>query len=241
MELQSLVRAIEEANHIVCLLGYGVSADCGCFDYRDSNNAYDIETRYGYSPEEIFAATFLNTRPSTFFQYYRENILMKQGEPGNALHTLKKMEDDRKLFYVVTRSIYGLPERVGIRHHVDTHGTIFKNHCPHCGTEYTIDFMMNAKGIPHCPKCGSVVRPDVVLDGEMIPNTYVTESANAVERADVLLVLGASMKATLTRNCINYFEGNKIILINEEENYSDHSADLVFHGKPNEILPKIYR
>lgn len=241
MELQILESAIQAGNRIVCLLGYGVSADCGCFDYRDSNNAYDVETKYGYSPEEIFAASFLNTRTSTFFAYYRENILLKQGKPGNALMTLKRMEDDHKLFSVVTRSIYGLPERAGIRHHVDTHGTIYKNHCPHCGATYSIDFMMKAEGIPHCPNCGSVVRPDVVLDGEMIPNRLITEAANAVERADVLLILGATMKATLTQNCINYFDGNKIILINEEENYSDSSADLVFHGKPNEILPKIYR
>lgn len=225
----------------MCLLGYGVSADCGCFDYRDSNNAYEVETRYGYSPEEIFAASFFNTRPATFFDYYRETILKHQGTPGNALKTLKKMEDMGKLSCVVTRSIYALPERAGIMHHVDTHGTIYRNHCPHCGAEYPIEFMMEQKGVPHCTKCGSVVRPDVVLDGEMIPNTYVTESANAVERADVLLILGCSMKATLTQNCINYFDGKRIILINEEENYSDSSADLVFHGKPNEILPKIYR
>ena len=48
------------------------------------------------------------------------------------------------------------------------------------------------------------------------------------------------MKATLVRNAISYFDGKRIILINEEENSSDRAADLVFHGKPRDILPGIY-
>ncbi len=240
MDLGTLRREIRESSHIVCLLGLSVASDCGCFNYRDSDNAYAVETKYGYSPEEIFSAQFFNTRPKMFFEYYHENILGKLGTPGPALATLRRLEDERRVQSVITRSIYGLPGRAGIRRYIEMHGSVYQNHCPHCGAKFPLEFMMQAEGIPLCPHCGNVVRPDIVLDGEMIPNSLVTASASEVERADTLLILGCSMKATLVRNAISYFDGKRIILINEEENPSDRAADLVFYGKPRDILPGIY-
>lgn len=240
MELQHLKNVIQESNHIVCLLGMNVAADCGCFNYRDSDNAYAVEKKYGYSPEEIFSAQILSTRPETFYRYYHENILGCLGEPGPALHVLKRMEDDRKVYSVITRSIYGLPRRAGIQNYVEMHGSVYENHCPHCGRRYGIEFMQAANGIPRCESCGSPVRPDIVLDGEMIPNGLVTASASEVGRADTLLILGCSLKTTLVHNAINYFDGRRIILINEEENASDHVADFVVHGKPRDVLPRLY-
>lgn len=241
MDFARVENAIASSSHMVCLLGLNVAADCGCFNYRDSDNAYEVESHYGYSPEEIFSATVLNTRPRLFFDYYRKEILAKLGEPGPALMTLKKMEDDRRLFSVITRSIYGLPRRAGIRNYIEMHGSVYENKCPHCGARYDIEFIKHSTGIPFCPICGTPVRPEITLDGEMIPNNLVTASANEVERADTLLVLGCSLKSTLARNAVRYFEGNCIILINEEEDSSDSIADLAVHGKPRDVLPKIYR
>ena len=61
-----------------------------------------------------------------------------------------------------------------------------------------------------------------------------------VERADLLLILGCSLRQTLAKHAVKYFEGNRILLINEEEDESDHIADLVIHGKPRDVLPKLY-
>ena len=239
MDLMTLKNAIDTGGRIVCLLGMNVSSDAGCFDYRDSDNAYAIETNYGYSPEEIFSASFYNTRPRLFFEYYHKEILNKLGEPCEAMYTLKRLEDRQKVTAVITRSIYGLPRRAGIRNYVEMHGSVYENKCPHCGEMYNIEYMKEAKGVPFCRKCGAVVRPQIVLDGEMIPNGKITQSAYEVERADTLLVLGCSLRSTLAKNAVRYFDGSRIILINEEEDYSDNIADFVFTGRPRDILPKI--
>lgn len=239
--LESIAHAIENSRHIVCLLGRDVSADCGCFNYRDSEGAYAVELGYGYAPEEIFSAAFYNTRPKLFFAFYHNEILDRLGEPGEEFRVLKKMEDDRKVFAVITRSIYGLSRRAGIRNVVEMHGSVYENRCPHCGRWFDLDFVKSTPGVPFCPDCGSVVRPQIVLDGEMISNERVTASANEVSRADTLLILGSSLRTILVRNVIKYFGGSRIILINEEEDYSDSVADLVCHGKPRDVLPKIYR
>lgn len=155
------------------------------------------------------------------------------------MYTLKRLEDRQKVTAVITRSIYGLPRRAGIRNYVEMHGSVYENKCPHCGEMYDIEYMKEAKGVPFCRKCGAVVRPQIVLDGEMIPNGKITQSAYEVERADTLLVLGCSLRSTLAKNAVRYFDGSRIILINEEEDYSDNIADLVFTGRPRDILPKI--
>ena len=241
MDTKSLEDAIRNSGHIVCLLGRHVAADCGCLDYRLVDTAYAIETKYGYSPEEIFSASFYNTRMKTFFDFYHNEILSKLGEPDACIHTLKKMEDDGKLFSVVTRSVYGIPGRAGMRHVLELHGSVYQNRCPHCHTEYDVEFMKNADGIPLCTKCGQPVRPQITLAGEMIRNQLVTDAANEISQADTLLVLGCTMDSMLAQGCIKYFDGNRIILINEEENYSDNIADMIYHVKPRDILPNVYR
>lgn len=241
MNLQNIERAIRESRHIVCLLGRNTAEDCGCFNYHDSVSAYAVETNYGYSPEEIFSASFYNTRPKLFFDYYHKEILGNMGEPGPEFMVLKRMEEDRKVLSVITRSIYGLPRRAGIHNYIEMHGSVFENKCPHCGTWYDIGFIKESQGVPFCTNCGAVVRPQIVLDGEMIPNERITGAANEVSRADTLLILGCTLRSTLARNAVKYFGGNRIILINEEENYSDSVADLVYHGKARDVLPNVYK
>ncbi len=240
-DLQSLETAIRNSGHIVCLLGRLAAADCGCLDYRLGDSAYAIETKYGYSPEEIFSATFLNTRTKTFYDFYKSEILGKLGEPDDCMRTLKKMEDDRKLFCIITRSVYSLPVRAGCRNVVELFGSVYQNRCPHCGAEYDVDFIKNAKDIPLCTRCGQPIRPTITLSGEMVRNQLITAVANEIAQADTLLVLGCAMDSMLAQDCVKYFDGNRIILINEEEKYSDHLADMIYHGKPRDILPKVYR
>ena len=240
MDLKHLEDVIRNSGHIVCLMGVGVSEDCGCMNYRSGDNAYAIETKYGYSPEEIYSTGFYNTRTKDFFTFYHNEVLEKLGEPGPELRTLKKMEDDRKLYAIITREIYGLAQRAGCQNVITLHGSVYNNKCPHCGTFYDIEFMKHARGIPLCTKCGQPVRPRIVLTGEMIDNQLMTAAANEISKADTLLVLGCSMHSLLATSCVKYFEGERIILINDRENYSDNIADLVYHGKPRDILPQVY-
>lgn len=241
MRIQSLKKALLESRYLVCLLGINTLTDCGCYNYLDLENAYAVEAEYGYSPEEILSASFFGTRTRTFFDFYRNRILKSPGEPLEPLPTIRRMEEEGKALAVITRSIYGIPHRAGIRNHTDLHGSILNNKCTHCGAQYDLNYMREHSGIPLCMHCGAPVRPDIVLDGELIPNSLITAAANEVEKADTLLLLGCTLRSTLARNAIKYFEGSRIILINEEENYSDSIADLAFHGKPRDILPMIYR
>ena len=57
--------------------------------------------------------------------------------------------------------------------------------------------------------------------------------------ADTLLILGSRMHSQLAKTYVKYFEGDKIILINDQDHYADEAADLVIDGKAMEILSKL--
>lgn len=56
----------------------------GFVGVKNPDKAYDIEKKYGYSPEEIFTSAFYNTRPKLFFDFYKypvEYIKQAHGIP----------------------------------------------------------------------------------------------------------------------------------------------------------------
>ena len=57
----------------------------------------------------------------------------------------------------------------------------------------------------------------------------MTRAINEIAKADVLLVLGMNLKSDFAVRYVKNFQGNKLVLINNEEHYSDGIADLVFH------------
>ena len=239
MDKISLVkREIQNSKYLVCLQGIGTSLECGCKGYRDRNKAYEIEEKYGYSPEEMFNASFYNTRIEQFYDYFKSDMIGELGEVGPGIRALKEMEDKGYLQAIVTREQYHLAVRAGCKNVEELHGNLYHYFCPRCHKEYSIDYIKESKGVPLCEKCRVPVRPGVRLVGEMIDNSVLTRAASYVSRADVLLIVGCNMVDNLA-SMVKYFNGNKVILIHEREHYSDGRADIVIHGKPSEILPQI--
>ncbi|WP_215700341.1 Sir2 family NAD-dependent protein deacetylase [Clostridium sp. MCC353] len=237
MQADRIKEIIAGSSDIVCLLGLKVSMDCGCLNYRQEDGLYDLEMKYGYAPEEIFSASFYNTRPRQFFEFYRNEILNRPGVPGPCHQALARMEQNGNLKAVITRELFSLSKRAGCRHVIELHGSIYQNICPRCGKKYTIDYMKKNTPIPLCEKCGIPVRPSVRLMGEMLNSKAIAQAALEVEKADTLLVLGCHLNAHLAANFLPYYKGNKLILINEEKHFMDRRADYMIHEKPGDVLP----
>lgn len=239
MNYERIRQLIKESNYMVCLLGRSVSIAAGCDLYREEF-AYEIEMKYGYSPEEMFSTEYFANRTQRFFEFYRDEVLMKRGEPGEGLRTLARMEHNGLIKMVVTREIFNLPQRAGCRRVIDLHGNIYENRCPRCFRPYDSSYILEKKPVPVCESCGAVVKPGVCLKGEVLDNLKITEAANKIAGADVLLIVGCHMKSNLASNCLKYFKGDTVILVNREKHYSDSKADYVCIGDPDEILPGFY-
>ena len=234
-----LKKMLLESDYLVILKGIGVSMECGCTSYRRSKYAYEIEEKYGRSPEEIFSAGFYNTRVREFFEFYKNDLISSLGEINDGLKTLKKLEDMGVLKMIITRDIFSLAHRAGCKNVIELHGSVYHNECPHCRRKYPLEYIRDSKGVPRCENCGTTIRPQIVLAGEMVNNALSTKAADEVSKADTLLLLGCDMSSVLAESFLRYFTGKRVILIRNREHYADSKADLVIHGKSMDILAQL--
>ena len=240
MKEKNILQILRESRYTVVLSGAELLKESGYPMLRDGDESYEIEEKYGYSFEEMFSSSFYSARKERFFRFYKE-VLLKAAEipPGQGFYDLKQLQDYGLIHSIITRRIAGLEDRVGCRNVINLKGTIYHNTCPNCGREYPMEYIRDAKGVPLCEQCLVAIRPDVCLFGEMIDNGLMTRAAEEIEKADVVLVLGASLHSPLCSQMLQYYNGTNLILVTESEHYSDQQADIIVYGRSDDFLRRL--
>ena len=238
--LEKLAEILVNSKYTVVLSGYGMIIECGYPALRDGDISYDIEQKYGYSLEELLHSSFYSTRKELFFDFYRNEILKPLDiPPGKGFQILKEMEDEGLVGQIITRRIFGLPQRAGCKNVINLHGSVYNNHCPHCGKAYPMEYIRDSTKVPLCEVCNTPIKPDIVLFGEQVDNSVITRAAEEVSKADVLLVLGTKLSSALCRQLTGYYEGSKLILITLYPHYSDKLADMVINQRVDDTLEEL--
>ena len=238
MSVEYLRQILTEGRNIVCLLGRALAMDGGCDFYREEY-AYEIETKYGRSPGEIFSSSFYINRPKAFYQCYREEVLKKRGGPDESNYALKRMEDDGRLIGIITRGFFNHSRMVGCRNVIQLYGNIDANTCPHCGRVYNADYILEHTPLPCCEECGALIYPGIALRGEMLDNQQITRAADLIARAEILLVLGTSLQSNLGE-LVKYFHGKTLAVVNSREELSDYKADCFCLGNAAQVMGEAY-
>ncbi|MDO4622163.1 MAG: Sir2 family NAD-dependent protein deacetylase [Eubacteriales bacterium] len=233
--LQSL---LQRGSNIVCLLGKAPKAEQNCDFYKESYRE-KIRERYGRTPEEIVSSTFFHNSPEVFYRFYRNEMLLKRGEPDAVHHVLKQMEEDGKLRGIVTDGYFGLSSLAGCSKVVSLNGSIDRNRCPGCGRVYDSAYVMQSTEVPACSKCGKMLHPGIALQGELPNAAVLTHAKELIMGANLLLVLGTSLNSPLG-SLSKYFSGDRICVVNTEENRWDQTADCICTGNIQEILEEAY-
>ena len=91
------------------------------------------------------------------------------------------------------------------------------------------------RGVPLCT-CGGTVKPDVVLYEESLDEKTLTGSICAIGQADLLMVGGTSLTVYPAAGLIQYYRGNRLVLINRDETPYDGYANLVLHRSLGEVF-----
>jgi NAD-dependent deacetylase len=102
-----------------------------------------------------------------------------------------------------------------------------------------VDLILGSEGVPKCPKCGGVIKPDVVLYEEGLNDKVLYGAVDRIREADLLIVGGTSLVVYPAAGLINYYQGNRLVLINLQPTGMDSRADLVIQGKIGEVLGQI--
>ena len=232
-ERETLKKWLDESSNIVFFGGAGVSTESHIPDFRSTDGLYNQE--YDYPPETILSHSFYMRKPEEFYRFYRNKMLFPNAEPNRAHKALAKLEKMGKLKAVVTQNIDGLHQKAGSKEVLELHGSVLRNHCTRCGKFYGLDAILNSTGVPKCT-CGGTIKPDVVLYEEGLDDTTISKSVRAIAEADVLIIGGTSLNVYPAAGFINYYHGNKLVLINKSETPYDHEANLLIHDSIGKVL-----
>jgi NAD-dependent deacetylase len=227
---------IEESSNIVFFGGAGVSTESGIPDFRSVDGLYN--QKYKYPPETIISHSFFERDPEEFYRFYRDKLIIKGAKPNAAHLRLAELERQGKLKAVITQNIDGLHQLAGSRNVLELHGSTLRNYCLRCGRTYGVEAIENSTGVPKCT-CGGTIRPDVVLYEEGLDSEILQKSVRAIAEADVLIVGGTSLVVYPAAGLINYYRGNKLVLINKSPTAYDSQANLLISEKIGEVFSQV--
>ena len=236
-ELETLKKWIDNSDNIVFFGGAGVSTESGIPDFRSVDGLYNQQ--YDYPPETILSHTFFRRNTEEFYRFYRAKMLALDAKPNAAHKKLAQWEQEGKLKAVVTQNIDGLHQAAGSKMVYELHGSVHRNYCQKCGAFYDARYMLESKGIPKCEKCGGIIKPDVVLYEEGLDDATMRGAIRAISHADVLIIGGTSLKVYPAAGLIDYYNGNKLVLINKSVTPMDSRADLLVQGPIGEIFSQL--
>ena len=233
---QKLKEWIDQGSNIVFFGGAGVSTESGIPDFRSVDGLYN--QKYTYPPEMIISHSFYVKNPEEFYRFYKDRMIFSEAEPNGAHKALAKLEREGKLKAVITQNIDGLHQAAGSREVLELHGSIHRNYCTRCGEFYDLDYVKKSEGVPRCA-CGGIIKPDVVLYEEGLDQRLLQKAVAYIARADVLIVGGTSLVVYPAAGLIDYYRGNKLVLINRSATSRDSQADLVINDSIGQVLAAV--
>ncbi|MBR6354077.1 MAG: NAD-dependent protein deacylase [Oscillospiraceae bacterium] len=232
--IAKLKQWVAESDNIVFFGGAGVSTESGIPDFRSVDGLYN--QKWKYPPETILSHSFFERDPAEYYRFHREKLVIDGVKPNRAHTRLAELEQEGKLRAVITQNIDGLHQAAGSKNVLELHGSILRAYCSRCRKPYDADVINHGQGIPRC-SCGGVIRPDIVLYEEPLDDDVIMRAVHYIRNADVLIVGGTSLRVYPAAGLINYYRGNKLVLITRTSTPAD--ADLVVHGKIGEVFDQI--
>ena len=227
---------VAQSDNIVFFGGAGVSTESGIPDFRSVDGLYN--QKWKYPPETILSRSFFDRNPEEYYRFHREKLVIDDVKPNRVHLRLAELEREGKLRAVITQNIDGLHQAAGSKNVLELHGSILRAYCSRCRKPYPADAINKGTGVPRCD-CGGVIRPDIVLYEEQLDEDVLRKSIDYIRNADVLIVGGTSLNVYPAAGLINYYRGNKLVLVNLSATPYDDEADLVIHEKLGEVFSRV--
>lgn len=241
-KIATLKKWVDESDNIVFFGGAGVSTESGIPDFRSVDGLYN--QKYDYPPETILSHTFFMRKTSEFYKFYKDKLLLEGAKPNKAHIKLAELEAAGKLKAVITQNIDGLHQAAGSKEVMELHGSVQRNYCMNCHEFYDFKAIKEkvesaSDMVPKCEKCGGIIKPDVVLYEEGLDGLTMQKSVKYISNADVLIIGGTSLAVYPAAGLIDYYRGNKLVLINLQPTPRDKYANLCIAGKIGEVFSQL--
>jgi NAD-dependent deacetylase len=198
---------------LVVLTGAGVSAESGVSTFRDSNGLWE-----NHKVEDVASIEGWYRNPSLVLEFYNERRLQLSSVRPNAAHfAIAELEKDWDVT-VITQNVDNLHERAGSTRIVHLHGELTKvrpeNSCNDTdgySEKSVFDIGYDVIKLGDLAPNGAQLRPHIVWFGEAVP--YINAAIDHVESADVLLIVGTSLKVYPAAGLYSYAKADTPIYI----------------------------
>ena len=180
--------------NLVVLTGAGVSAESGVSTFRDSDGLWEK-----HKVEDVASIEGWYRDPSLVLDFYNARRTQLATVKPNAAHfSIASLEDEWNVT-VVTQNVDNLHERAGSTRIIHLHGELTKVRPENCCNDYdgyseetVFDIGYDTIVIGDKAPSGAQLRPHIVWFGEAVPK--IDQAIDAVEAADVLLIVGTSLQ-----------------------------------------------
>ena len=181
---------------LVVLSGAGISAESGISTFRDADGLWN-----NFRIEEVACPEAWDRDPLLVLEFYNmRRKKLYEVEPNAAHFALAELEQDFDV-RIITQNVDDLHERAGSTSILHLHGELKK-------ARSTVDEALvydlpgwELKWGDKCEK-GSQLRPHIVWFGEPVPN--IMSATSIVQKADVFLVIGTSLKVYPAAGLLHY-------------------------------------
>lgn len=234
--VEQLKKWVAESDNIVFFGGAGVSTESKIPDFRSVDGLY--HQQYQYPPETILSHSFYISHTEEFFEFYRNKMIFLDAKPNQTHLRLAELEAEGKLKAVITQNIDGLHQAAGSQCVLELHGSVMRNYCQSCHKFYGVEEILHGDKVPKC-SCGGRIKPDVVLYEEGLDSAILSEAVRRIREAEVLIVGGTSLTVYPAAGLIDYYPGNKLVLINKSVTPMDARADLLIQESLGKVFSQI--
>ncbi len=225
---------LAQARHIAVLTGAGISADSGVPTFRGADGLWR-----NFRAEELATPEAFERDPRLVWEWYnwrRELIATKAPNAAHmALVELERRTDD---CWLITQNVDGLHRAAGSEKLSEIHGNIWKTRCIGCG-RIADNRLVPIPILPHCEDCGGLLRPHIVWFGESLAMTDIQRSTEALERCEVLLIVGTSglVYPAASFASVAKSAGAFVVEVNLDSTPNTGLVDAALQGRAKDVVP----
>lgn len=264
-EIAELVR---QSKRVVVLTGAGISVESGITPFRNPS-ADDAGSIWGTFDAAKMTVQNFNTDPAVaglWWAMKRSLVKETKNAVPNPAHTFFAfLEQQGKLGKVVTQNIDSLHHRAGvsadkvIELHGHMRGLVCSDNptllnpipykagsCTFAIPEEDVDALKAAyegepSNVPLCPDCGCPLRTETVMFGQPMPEQEVLAASDAIDSADLLLIIGSTLIVQPANELpsLALRNGTPVVMINFDPTQYDIYCKGLVRQKAGEFLKAV--